>query len=265
MPMITGTTRLYAIIGDPIAHVRTPTSFNERFATLGIDAICVPIQIPADRFDAGLHGLKAMPNLDGFIVTAPHKASVIPFCDEIEPGAKLVGAVNTVRREPDGRYIGTMLDGRGFVQGLKAEGRDPRGQSIFICGAGGVASAISFALAEAGIARITLRDRTLARAESLAARIAAAYPACKVGVGDAPAGHDIALNATPVGLQAEDPLPFEIGELSPGMLVAEVLMKPPMTALLVAAAEAGHPIHQGRHMLDHQLGLMFDFLKLEQH
>lgn len=260
--MITGTTRLYAIIGDPVAHVRTPIKFNERFEAMGIDAVCVPILIPPAEFETALAGMKAMPNLDGFIVTAPHKTAVMRFCDTIEPGARSVGAVNTVRREPGGAYAGTMLDGYGFVSGLRAEGHDPRGKSIYIYGAGGAASAISFALAEAGIGRITIQNRTTVAAETLAARIRAAFPDCEIGAGDSPRGHDIALNATPVGLEPQDPLPIAIASLSPGTLVADVLMKPPMTALLVAAAAAGFRVHQGRHMLDRQLDLMFEFLKI---
>ena len=260
--MITGTTRLYAIIGDPIAHVRTPISFNERFAAMGIDAVCVPILIPPAQFDVALAGMKAMPNLDGFIITAPHKSGVMRFCDAIEPGARLVGAVNTVRRDADGRYAGTMLDGHGFVAGLRVQGHDPAGKSVFIFGAGGAASAISFALAQAGVARITIRNRTLEHAAQLAARLQAAFPGLSAQPGDGPHGHDIALNATPVGLEPGDPLPFPIAALSPGTLVAEVLMKPPTTALLAAAAAAGYNIHQGRHMLENQLGLMFDFLRI---
>jgi shikimate dehydrogenase len=132
---------------------------------------------------------------------------------------------------------------------------------VFICGAGGAARAIGFALADAGVAHITFKNRTVARAEALAVQLNAAYPNLAT-VGASPGGHDVALNATPVGLEPEDPLPFAIADLSPGTLAAEVLMKPPVTALLVAAAAAGFDTHQGRHMLDRQLDLMFDFLRI---
>jgi shikimate dehydrogenase len=243
--------------------VRTPQAFNAAFERRGIDAVCVAIQVPTARFDAALAGLKALPNLDGFIVTAPHKAAVMRYCDEIGEDGRLVGAVNTIRRLPDGRYAGTMLDGHGFVTGLRKQGHEPRGKRIFIAGAGGASSAISVALARAGAAEITLHNRTRARAEALAARLAAAFPACRVAVGTSdPSGHDIAINATPLGLEPGDPFSFDVARLTPDMLVAEVLMKPETTALLVTARDRGCRIHQGRHMLEQQLDLMFEFLKI---
>jgi shikimate dehydrogenase len=258
--MITGTTRLYAIIGDPIAHVRTPIRFNERFKALGINAVCVPLLVPSADFDVCLAGLKAMPTLAGFIVTAPHKIPVMRYCDTIEPGARLVGAVNTVKRLPDGRYAGTMLDGHGFVAGLRAHGHDPAGRSVFIQGSGGAASAIGFSLAAAGVAEIRFRNRSVAHAEALAARVAAAFPACRAYHVDSPGDADIALNATPLGLEPDDPLPFDVTALRPDALVAEVLMQPATTRLLQEAQSRGHVIHGGRHMLDYQLDLMFEFL-----
>ena len=262
--MISGTTRLYAIIGDPITHVRTPTSFNERFAARGIDAVCVPLQVPVETFDTCLAGLKALPNLDGLIVTAPHKASVMAFCDVIEPGAQRVGAVNTIRRLADGRYGGTILDGYGFVEGLRHRGHEPRGKSVFIVGAGGAASAIAFALVEAGVRDITFRDRTPARALDLAARVAAAPGGCRADVGRPAREFDIVLNATPLGLEPDDPLPARIDELRPGTLVADVIMKPATTAFLADAKAAGFAIHHGQNMLDQQLDLMFAFLGLDE-
>ena len=261
--MITGTTRLFAIIGDPVAHVRTPQSFNARFAASGLDAVCIPLQVPADAFDTCLAGLKAMPNLDGFIVTAPHKASVMAFCDVLEPGARRVGAVNTVRRLTDGRYAGTILDGYGFVGGLRHQGIDPRGTSAYIVGAGGAASAIAFALVEAGVRDMTFRDRTPERARALAARVGAAPGGCRADVGRPAHDFDMVVNATPLGLEPDDPLPVEIDALRPGTLVADVIMHPATTKLVAAAAAAGFATHHGRHMLDRQLDLMFAFLGLD--
>ena len=161
------------------------------------------------------------------------------FCDVIEPGAQLVGAVNTVRRLPDGRYRGTMLDGYGFVAGLRLQGYDPGDKSVFIVGAGGAASAIGFALAEAGAREIRFHNRTPARAVALARRIANAFARCATSVDTQPRHAEIALNATPLGLRPDDPLPMEIAALRPGALVADVIMKPPVTALLTAAAASG--------------------------
>ena len=126
--MITGSTRLYAIIGDPIAHVRTPMAFNEYFLAQNIDAVCLPIHIGRDDLPRGWAGLKAIANLDGFIVTAPHKADSAGLCENLEGDGLHTKVVNTVRREPNGSFSGTLLDGRGFVSGCcqaRASGQRP--------------------------------------------------------------------------------------------------------------------------------------------
>jgi shikimate dehydrogenase len=257
---ITGKARLYAIVGDPIAHVRVPTVYNARFAERGIDAVCVPLHVSAGGLADAIGGLRALGNLDGFVVTAPHKHRMVELCDEVAGEGRLVGAVNAVRREASGRLVGDLFDGQGFVAGLRASGYEPRGKRVFVVGAGGAASAVSFALARAGAAAITIHNRTAPRAEALAKRLHAAYPACDVRAGpNEPVGHELAVNATAAGLAPGDPLPFDVSGLPRTTVVAEVLMKPEKTALLEAAERHGCPIHFGRHMLDRQVDLMFDF------
>lgn len=261
--MVAGTARLYAIIGDPVGHVRTPLVFNAYFAERGIDAVCVPIHIRPDELETAMAGLKAIANLDGFIVTAPHKARVAGIVDRLVGDGDKVGAVNTVRREADGTFTGTMLDGHGFVAGLAKAGWGAQGKSVYIAGAGGAASAIAFALAGAGMARLTLFDRTPAIGQALLKRVKAAYPQIETQFGTRdPSGHDLAVNATPLGLEPDDPFSFDVEKADPQTLVAEVLMKPETTALLHAAAARGCAIHQGKHMLDGQRDLMMAYFGL---
>ena len=260
--MISGTTRLYGIIGHPIAHVRVPATFNARFAHEGVDAVSLPFHATAERFTAAVRGLQALDNVGGFVVTAPHKQAMVALCDEVVGEAKLAGAVNTVRREPDGRLIGELFDGSGFVRGLQAHAREPRGKRVFMLGAGGAGTALGFALARAGVAGITIHNRTGSLASDLAARIKAAYPRCDVRTGAKDArGFDIAVNATALGLH-EGEVSFDVSTLTPGTLVAEVIMKPERTALLEAAAARGLDVHPGRHMLEGQMDLIFDFLRI---
>lgn len=262
--MISGSTRLFGIIGHPVAHVRVPTTFNERFARDGIDAVSLPFDARPEHFTAAIRGLQALDNVGGFVVTAPHKHAMVALCDEVVGEAKLVGAVNTVRRDPDGRLIGELFDGSGFVRGLLARGHDPRGKRVFMFGAGGAGNALGFALARAGIAALTIHNRTLQRAEDLAARIRAAYPNVDVQVGAKDArGFDIAANATSVGLH-DNELCFDVSQLGPATLVTEVIMKPERTALINAAAARGCPVQQGRYMLDYQMDLIFDFMRITQ-
>lgn len=259
--MITGTTDLYAIIGDPIAHVRTPMAFNDYFAARNIDAVCLPVHILRDDLPRGWAGLRSIVNLKGFIVTAPHKQESARLCDELVEDGAYTQVVNTVRREPDGRFVGTLLDGRGFVAGLTSHGHQVKGKNFYIAGAGGAGTALSYALAATGAASITIHNRTRAKAEALVAGVGKAFPNCKVKLGTAnAAGFDIVVNATSLGLKPDDGHSFDLASVDKSTLVAEVVMKPDMTPLLIAAQERGYTIHFGQHMLNGQLELMMEFL-----
>lgn len=259
--MITGRTLVYGILADPIAQVRTPEVLNRLFAEQGVDAVVVPFHLAAADLAAAWPAFGRLRSLGGLIVTVPHKSSVLPLCDSVGPAARLVGAANAVRREPDGRLACEMFDGRGFVGGLLEQGIDPAGARVLLAGAGGAASAIAFALAEAGCRRLTVANRTPAKAEALAARVREAFPACAAVAGPAdPAGHGLAINGTSLGLRAQDPLPFDAERLGPETIVAEVVMSPERTALLEAAQRRGCRVHLGRHMLDAQVRLLADFL-----
>ena len=261
--MLTGTTRLYAIIGDPVAHVRTPMAFNDYFSAHGIDAVCMAIHIGRDDLPRGWAGLKSILNLDGFIVTAPHKAESAQLCDTLEGDGVYTKVANAVRREADGSFTGTLLDGRGFVSGLRSHGYEVKGRRFYMAGAGGAGTALAFALADAGAAALTIHNRTRSKAESLVDRVGKAFPLCDVRLGTADASrHDIVVNATSLGLQADDPHSFNLASAEPSALVAEVVMKPEMTPLLIAAKARGHNIHFGTHMLNGQLDLMMQFFRL---
>src|SRR3569833_54819 len=228
--MITGHTRLYAIIGDPIEHVRTPMAFNDWFAKNNVDAVCLPIHIGRDDLPRGWAGLRSTLNLDGFIVTAPHKGESKLLRDAVEGDGIHTGVVNTIRREKDGRFVGTLLDGRGFVRGLMTTGHEIEGRRFYLAGAGGAGTALSYAIAGRGAAALAIHNRTRAKAEKLVAGVQAAYPDCDVRRGTADAsGHDIAINATSLGLKAADGHSFDLASVDKTALVAEVVMMPDMT------------------------------------
>jgi len=261
--MITGSTRLYAIIGDPIGHVRVPMLFNDYFARQAIDATCFAVQIGRDDLATGWAGLKSIRNLDGFIVTSPHKAGAARLCDALESDGAYTGVANTIRREKDGSYTGTLLDGRGFVAGMLRAGHELKGRRVYVAGAGGAGTAVAFALAGAGVTGLTIHNRTAPKAENLAAQIRTAYPGCDARAGSADAsGHDIVVNATSLGLKPDDGFSFDQMSADPAALFAEVIMKPEFTPLLVAAKARGHAVHSGVHMLDGQLHMMMEFFGL---
>lgn len=261
MNEISGSTRLLAIVADPIGHVRTPQVFNARFAALGTDAVMVPVHVDSAGLPSTFAAFRAMRNLVGIVITVPHKTSAAALCDDVGETGRAVGAVNTVRREPDGRLVADMFDGEGFVGGLRSEGIEPAGQRVYLAGAGGAANAIAFSLAASRVARLTVANRTVRRAEELVGRLRQHFGGLDVRVGGpSPVGHDLVVNATSLGLRPHDALPLDVGGLTPDMVVAEIIMTPERTALLHQAAQRGCRIHLGRHMLDQQIELMARFM-----
>ena len=224
---IDGTTRFFGIIADPIAQVKTPQAINRLAAEHGVGAVMIPLHVAADGLPAAFAGLRTMKNFGGMIVTVPHKTAALALCDAVSSRARRVGAINAVRREPDGRLVGDMFDGLGFVAGLKRAGISVRGPRVYLAGAGGAANAIAFALAESGVSELTIANRTVAKAEDLLRRLRECYPRLPVRIGSAePSGHDLVVNATSLGLREDDPLPLDPRGLTPGMTVAEIIMQP---------------------------------------
>ena len=263
MNKITGRTTLCAILADPILHVKTPDAINQLLRERGIDGVMVPMHVGADGLAGVVAGLRGMRNFAGFIATVPHKSSMPALCDEISDHARSIGAVNVVRRTADGMLVGDMFDGLGFIEGLRQAGIELAGSSVYLAGAGGAASAIAFALVAAGVSRLTIANRTRARSEALVERLAKQGSRVPVRVGDTnPAGHDIVVNGTSLGLHPADPLPLDVSRLDARQVVAEIIMNPETTSLLAAARARGCRVHPGWPMLACQLGMMADFMGL---
>lgn len=267
---ITGHTTVLGVISDPVAHVRAPQVFNPLFEAGGIDAVLVPVHVTPDGLPTAIAGLKATLNYRGLAVTIPHKVALAKLCDTLGDNGRRVGAVNAVRFDmaQDGtrHMVGDMFDGMGYVAGMAAGGFDFAGKRVLQIGAGGAGMAIAFAVADAGAAHITIANRTPTKAEALAGRIRAEFPhleARGVGADTDPAGYDVILNATSVGLKPDDPLPFDLDRATPGCAISEIIMIPERTRLLDAAEARGHPIHFGRPMLEHQAKLMMQFFGFE--
>lgn len=261
---ITGFTRVYPILGDPIQQMRAPDLFNRAFAELGIDAVAVPMQVPADGLAATLEAIRLGQNLIGCGLTVPHKESS-ELMDLLGEQARLVGAVNTVRREPDGRLFGEMIDGTGFVASLRAAGHEPKGRRTLLVGAGGTARALAFALASEQVSSLRIANRSPARAEALGADIQAAFPALDVSVGPAdPAGAELIVQTTTLGMRADDPLPFDVDRVEADALVADVVIGSDATGTpLIAAVDArGIATHRGIRMLEAQMPMALELLGL---
>ncbi len=235
--LISGKTRLLAILGDPIEPVKSPRTWNPRLASLGHDAVLVPIHVHAATFDDVIGSLMRLGNLDGLVLTMPFKERVIPHLATITERARQVGAVNAARRGPDGLWIGDMFDGVGLVGAVRGLGVDPAGQAVGLIGAGGAGAAIAFALADAGARSLRVMDSDATRAERLAARVAEAGCAAKAGT-FAAADVQILVNATPVGMKEDDGPPLNLAGLTASTTVVDIVTRPG-TALLRDAEARG--------------------------
>ena len=264
-PHITGTTRLYGLVGDPLARAKSPELLNRLFIEQGADAVCVPFGVKADDLSAFVTGARAMRNLSGVLVTMPHKQQMLAFVDELHPTARQVGALNVIRCHDDGRWVGAMFDGLGCVLGMQWEDCGPANKSVLLVGAGGAGRAIAFAVASAGARTLTIFDIDERRADDLAESVAAAT-GCRTQSGAPdPREYDIVINATALGMNPDDPTPVNPDRLEPGSIVVDIINAPEPTPLCRAAlargcrTQDGRPMHEGQAV--HTLRFLgFDYL-----
>lgn len=262
IPCPSGATRLFAVIGQPVAQVLAPALMNRLFIDRMIDAVLVPVEAAPADFAVMIEGLKRIANLDGILVTVPHKFAACDHADHLGDAAKIAGSANALRREADGTWRAENFDGTGFVRGLVGAGHDPKGKVVSLVGAGGAGTSIAPAVLTRGSRLLVLSDVSEHRATHLAARLEAKWPGL-VRVSAAPAVEsDILINATPVGLREEDPLPFDLDGVRPDAVVADIIMKPAETRLLKAAVSRGLHVHPGIHMLNEQIELYRQFFRI---
>jgi shikimate dehydrogenase len=258
--MINGNTEIIAHIGYPTHAFKSPMIYNPYFAQVGVNAVVVPMGCQAQDYPAFLKSVFTLTNIRGALITMPHKVVTVGLLDDVTPTVKVAGACNAVKRTQDGRLVGDMFDGAGFVRGLLRKGLVLRGTSALVVGCGGVGCAIAASLACAGIGSIRLFDVNSASADALAQRISDNYPGIKVHTGsNDPAGLDLVVNATPMGMNLGDALPIDINRLEPHTFVGEVVMTTEITAFLKAAQLRGCPVQVGTDMLFEQIPAYLEF------
>lgn len=266
---ITGKTAIVLMLADPVDHIRGTLLINDQFAALSLDAVIAPIHVHLGDLAQCLDAIRLMHNVRGLGISIPHKIAAVPFMDELSPSARRLGAVNFIRRNPEGTLAGTNTDGIGFVTGLAVNGVELEGKRALVVGVGGVGRAIAFALADEGVQELVLANRDAAKAGALAREIAELAPACRVRVveahdPDALDGVDLLVNATSLGMRQGDPLPLSLDRLSRETVVAEVIVNPAMTPLLEAATARGCKVVGGAEMLKPQPRLVAEFFGLIQ-
>lgn len=258
--MITGMTKIVGIFGYPIEHTLSPFMHNAAFEALGLDYCYIPFSVHPDNLRSAAAAIKVL-NIVGVNITIPHKEAIIPYLDGLDREAELIGAVNTILNK-DGKLIGYNTDGRGFIKSLKEEGGvNPKGESVMIIGAGGAARAIAFSLAIERVDKIFINDIISEKAKELSCAVSTKTSTESIHIKDLKEGIDevdILINATPLGMKKEDPLPIATELLSKGLFVYDIVYNPPETPLIKEAKKRGAKTLGGLGMLLYQGALSFN-------
>jgi shikimate dehydrogenase len=257
---INGHTELIAHIGYPTHSFKAPMIYNPYFAQAGVNAVVIPVGCKPDDYPTFLRSVFNLSNIRGALITMPHKVTTVALLDEVSPTVLVAGACNAVKRNAQGKLVGDMFDGAGFVRGVQRKGLQLRGARALVVGSGGVGCAIAASLAAEGLSAIGLFDVNAASAEQLGVRLKKHYPAIDVRTGSTdPAGYDLVVNATPMGMNDGDPLPMDVSRLQASTFVGEVVMKTETTAFLKAAQARGCRTQVGTDMLFEQIPAYLEF------
>ncbi|MCW5652644.1 shikimate dehydrogenase [Hydrogenophaga sp.] len=258
--MINGHTDILAHIGYPTHTFKSPLIYNPYFEHIGVNAVVVPMGCRTPDYPAFLRSVFTLTNIRGALITMPHKVVTMGLLDEVTATARVAGACNAVKRTEDGRLVGDMFDGEGFVRGVRRKGLVLAGAKVLVVGSGGVGSAIAASLAAAGVGMLALHDVNRASAEALAQRLRQHFPAVELRLGsNDPAGMDLVVNATPLGMNEGDPLPLDVSRLAARTFVGEVVMRTEMTAFLSAARDRGCAVQVGTDMLFEQIPAYLEY------
>lgn len=251
---VTGRTKITGLLGYPVEHTLSPAMHNAAFEYLGMDYCYLPFLVHPDFLGQAANAVKAL-NLAGVNVTVPHKETVIPFLDMVDEEAAFIGAVNTVVYR-EGKLHGYNTDGRGFMRSLSENNISVEGTKILVAGAGGASRAISYYLSEKCRA-LFLYDIDKRKLDSLISELS------KIRT-NVSALHkledlndfELIINATPLGLKKDDPLPLDVSALSKHQVVCDLLYK--KTRLLEVASQRGCRTMDGLGMLLWQGALAFE-------
>ena len=261
--LISGTTKICGVIGDPIEHTMSPVMHNAAFKEMGMDYVYVAFQVKKEGLGEAIRGMRGL-NIRGLNVTIPHKVAIIPLLDRLDHLAELIGAVNTVVND-NGVLTGYNTDAEGFLRALLERGIEPRGKNVVILGAGGASRAISFILAERGSSLVIL-NRTLDKAKECASRIGEVFQKevkalefDSENLAKALTEADILVNTTSVGMYPDtDETPASSDLLRPGLIVVDIVYNPIKARLLKEAEAAGARTISGIDMFVWQGALAFE-------
>ena len=257
---INGSTRVFFTVADPIAQVRAPEVFNLVFNRFDIDAVMVPLQVAPAQLESTIRALMAAPNAGGVSLSIPHKSVAAGFMDRCSDVASVAKAVNAIRPGKGGTLEGDLFDGRGLVNLLEHYHFPYVGKRALLIGAGGAASAITTMLAASDIGEIHIYDPDTAKSQSLAELINTHFRVLARAIdSNDPAGFDLVINASPLGLKPNDPMPCDVDRLDEHTSVVDILMKNQPTPWLRAVKARGLKAQPGFDMLILQTPLYLEF------
>lgn len=263
-PSIVGSTSVYLLPGDPVTNVRLPRMFNAAFERFGIDAVMVPVQVAKRDFAVFVKAAFLAKNVRGMAIAPPHKPLLVDLLDGCGLFGRVAGSVNVVRRIDNGELEGDLFDGEGLLGALDRCNIPYRGKRVLILGAGVSAAAIGVALAEGGTVNgaehIAFHDIVAGKAAGVAAQLDAFFDANTVAVDSSdPAGYDLVINATSLGLKPDDALPVDVARMEPHAALFDILLRNQPTPLVRAARARGLHAQAGFEMLVQQMPHYFDF------
>jgi shikimate dehydrogenase len=255
-----GETRLHLCIGDPIAQVKSPEGLTREFSARGVNAACIPVHVSAKDVAGFMAAIKRVTNVDGVVITVPHKFAAFGHCERVSGRARFLSAVNVMRRERDGHWFGDMTDGIALLAALRARGFEANGERALVVGAGGAGSAVALALVEAGIGDLAVCDTDAKRCDDIVGRLNGLAAASVRSASADPYGYGLIVNATPVGMSPTDPLPVDAARIDQRAFVADLITRPAMTPLLECARRGGALVVSGDDMFLPQRTILADFL-----
>lgn len=256
---IDGATRVFPIIGDPIAQVKSPAGMTAAFNARGLNAVVVPVHTSPENVDDFIRTAGRTQNVDGIIVTIPHKIASARHCSTLTERASIIGSVNVLRRNADGSWHGENFDGLGMVGGIRSQGGEPKGRQALLVGAGGAGMAIAQALLDEGVTELAIHDVDAGRRDRLVGLMRDHYGERVRAGTDDPEGFSLVVNATPVGMRSGDPYPLRVDRVSPDAFAGCVITSPAVSPWIQAVRDRGVKASVGLDMYRAEQGLMLDF------
>lgn len=264
MKLLNGETKIFPIMGDPIAQVRSPEHLTAILHNKGENGIVPPMHVSPENFQDAVITCRKTHNIHGIVITIPHKIPALNVCDRVSERAAFVGSVNIIRKQSNGELYGDNVDGIGYMDGVAKEGYQVTGQRALLIGAGGAGSAVAYEILKRGADYLAIFDVDEARLSSLIQRLEKEFPG-KVGTGSQdPTGFDFVANVTPVGMRAGDPYPVDVTKLNADQFIADAITKPEVSPMVEHARSLGCKTMTGAGMFNAEAEILVDFM-LQDH